>query len=179
MDWSMIDATSGGGLMDKMPTAARHLISNMFGVKRASQPQMANEIGAVDNLRLENQLTELTSLVRQLAVGQHQPSIIARVCGICTSVDHPTDMCPTLQDTELDYPESVGAIGGYQHGKQTYQRPTGYQQSTPQYQTPPFQQQQQRMPAQGNSPSLEDLMKQLIASNLEFQQTMSSSNMQF
>ncbi|RDX86764.1 hypothetical protein CR513_31852, partial [Mucuna pruriens] len=30
------------------------------------------------------------------------------------------------------------------------------------------------MPAQGNSPSLEDLMKQLATSNLEFQQTMSS-----
>ncbi|RDX90720.1 hypothetical protein CR513_27388, partial [Mucuna pruriens] len=35
------------------------------------------------------------------------------------------------------------------------------------------------MLAQGNSPSLEDLMKQLVVSNLEFQQTMSSSNMQF
>ncbi|RDX86792.1 hypothetical protein CR513_31821, partial [Mucuna pruriens] len=35
------------------------------------------------------------------------------------------------------------------------------------------------MPTQGNSPSLEDLMKQLATSNLEFQQTMSSSNMQF
>ncbi|RDX81269.1 hypothetical protein CR513_38074, partial [Mucuna pruriens] len=73
---------------------------------------MVNEIGVVDNLRLENQLTELTSLVRQVTVGQHQPSISARVWGICTSVEHPIDMCPTLQETELDHPESVGAIGG-------------------------------------------------------------------
>ncbi|RDX73284.1 hypothetical protein CR513_47133, partial [Mucuna pruriens] len=29
MDRSMIDTASGGTLMDKMPTAARHLISNM------------------------------------------------------------------------------------------------------------------------------------------------------
>ncbi|RDX87920.1 hypothetical protein CR513_30552, partial [Mucuna pruriens] len=120
------------------------------------------------------------------------------------------------QKTESDYPKSVGAIGGYQYGKQPYQsqpfdnqqfgkqpfqpwpsqgpyaaqrfgstpnapqRPIGYQQPTPQYQVPPFQQQQQqRMLAQGKSPSLEDLMKQLATSNLEFQQTMSSSNMQF
>ncbi|RDY12473.1 hypothetical protein CR513_02733, partial [Mucuna pruriens] len=56
----------------------------------------------------------------------------------------------------------------------------GYQQPSPQYQVPPFQQQQQqRMPPQGNSPSLEDLMKQLAANNLEFQQSVSSSNMQF
>ncbi|RDY04479.1 hypothetical protein CR513_11800, partial [Mucuna pruriens] len=72
---------------------------------------MVNEIGAVDNLRLENQLTELTSLVRQLAVRQHQPSIAARVCSICTSVEHPTDMCPMLQEIESNYLESVGAIG--------------------------------------------------------------------
>ncbi|RDX76845.1 hypothetical protein CR513_43141, partial [Mucuna pruriens] len=58
---------------------------------------MVNESGTYDNLRLENQLTELTSLVRQLAVGQHQPSIADRVCGICTSVEHPTNICPTLK----------------------------------------------------------------------------------
>ncbi|RDY10013.1 hypothetical protein CR513_05519, partial [Mucuna pruriens] len=70
-----------------MPTAARQLISNMasntqqFGIRGASQPRMVNEISTVDNLRLENQLT---SLMRQLVVGQHQPSVVARVCGICT-----------------------------------------------------------------------------------------------
>ncbi|RDX84922.1 hypothetical protein CR513_33955, partial [Mucuna pruriens] len=107
MDISMFDAASRGALMDKMPTIARHLISNMA---RPSQPQMVNEIGAVSNQRLENQLTELTSLVRQLAVGQHQPAIAAKVCGICTSVEHPTDMCPTLQETESDQIENVEAI---------------------------------------------------------------------
>ncbi|RDX86793.1 hypothetical protein CR513_31822, partial [Mucuna pruriens] len=90
---------------------------------------MVNEISVADNLILENQLTELTSLVRQLAVGQHQPSIAARVCGICTFVENTTDMCPMLQETESDHPESVGAIGGYQYGKQSYQsRPFDNQQ---------------------------------------------------
>ncbi|RDX97220.1 hypothetical protein CR513_20021, partial [Mucuna pruriens] len=55
-------------------------------------------------------LTKLTSLVRQLAVGQHQPSIAAKVSGICTSVEHPTGMCPILQETESDYTENVEAI---------------------------------------------------------------------
>ncbi|RDX63897.1 hypothetical protein CR513_57613, partial [Mucuna pruriens] len=82
---------------------------------------MVNEIGVVDNLRLENQLTELTSLIRQLVVGQHQPSAAAIICGICTSMEHLTDMCPTLQENESDYPKSVEAIGGYQYGKQPYQ----------------------------------------------------------
>ncbi|RDY09611.1 hypothetical protein CR513_06000, partial [Mucuna pruriens] len=124
MDRSMIDAASGGALMDKMPATARHLISNMasntqqFGIRGPNQSRMVNEIGAASNQRLENQLTELTSLVRQLAIGQNQPVMAAKVCGICTSVEHPTDMCPTLQETESDQPENVGAIGGFQYGKQ-------------------------------------------------------------
>ncbi|RDY06177.1 hypothetical protein CR513_09872, partial [Mucuna pruriens] len=126
MDRSMIDVISGGAMMDKTPTTTRHLISNMasntqqFGIRGAVPSRMVNGVALVDNLRLENQLTELTSLVRQLAVGKHQPSIAARVCGICTFVEHPTDMCPTLQETESDRPESVGSIGGYQYGKQPY-----------------------------------------------------------
>ncbi|RDY12515.1 hypothetical protein CR513_02670, partial [Mucuna pruriens] len=74
---------------------------------------MVNEVGTIDNSRLENQLTELTSLVRQLAIGQHQPFTVVNACGICTSVEHPIDMCPKLQETEPDHPESVGSIGGY------------------------------------------------------------------
>ncbi|RDY10515.1 hypothetical protein CR513_04956, partial [Mucuna pruriens] len=62
MDRSMIDAASGGALMDKTPTAARHLISNMasntqqFGIRGPSQTRMVNEIGAASNQKLENQL---------------------------------------------------------------------------------------------------------------------------
>ncbi|RDX76484.1 hypothetical protein CR513_43512, partial [Mucuna pruriens] len=201
MDKSMIDTASGGALMDKTPIAARHLISNMasntqqFGIKGADPSQMMNEIGVVDNLRLENQLPELTSLVRQLVVGQHQP---------CQQPEfvHPTKMCPTLQETKSDHPKSVGAISGYQYEKQPYQnrqiesraicgsgirtclectsRSNRLSTMSPQYQAPPFQQQQEeRVPAEGNSPSLEDLMKQLATSNLEFQQNMNSSKMQF
>ncbi|RDX76050.1 hypothetical protein CR513_44001, partial [Mucuna pruriens] len=115
MDRSIIDAANKGALMDKTPPAARHLISNM--------------IGAASNQRLENQLTELTSLVRQLAVSQHQPAMAAKVCGICTSVEHPTDMCPTLQESESNQPEHVGAVGGFQYGRQPYQpRPIDNQQ---------------------------------------------------
>ncbi|RDY09615.1 hypothetical protein CR513_05993, partial [Mucuna pruriens] len=88
--------------------------TQQFGIRGPSQTRMVNEIGAASNQRLENQLTELTSLVRQLAVGQHQPALAAKVCGICTSVEHPTDMCPTLQETESDQPENVGAIATWE-----------------------------------------------------------------
>ncbi|RDY07926.1 hypothetical protein CR513_07901, partial [Mucuna pruriens] len=64
----MIDATNGGALMDKTMVAVRHLISNMATITNKA----VNEVGTIDNLRMENQLTELTSLVRILVVSQHQ-----------------------------------------------------------------------------------------------------------
>jgi hypothetical protein len=36
--------------------------------------------------------------VRQLAIGQQKHGV-AKLCGICTSVDHHTDKSPTLQET--------------------------------------------------------------------------------
>ncbi|RDX96609.1 hypothetical protein CR513_20706, partial [Mucuna pruriens] len=78
MDKNMIDAESGGALMDKTLAVERHLISNMasntqqFGTKGGVvTSRVVNEVGAFDNLRVENQLTKLTSLVRQLTIGQH------------------------------------------------------------------------------------------------------------
>ncbi|RDY02029.1 hypothetical protein CR513_14569, partial [Mucuna pruriens] len=97
MDRSMIDAISEGALMDKTPIAMRHLILNMasntqqFEIRGAINNKAVNEVGV---------LTELTSLVRQLTVSQHQQIPQVKVCGICTSMEHFTDMCPTLQETE-------------------------------------------------------------------------------
>ncbi|RDX95141.1 hypothetical protein CR513_22378, partial [Mucuna pruriens] len=121
MDRSMIDAASRGALMDKTPATARHLISIMasntqqFGIRGPNPSRPGNEIDLASNQRLENQLTELTSLVRQLAVSQDHTAMAAKVCGICTSVEHPTNSCPTLQETD------VGAVGELQYGKQPYQ----------------------------------------------------------
>ncbi|RDX87367.1 hypothetical protein CR513_31164, partial [Mucuna pruriens] len=87
MDRNMVDAASGGALMNKTPMAARHLISNMvsntqqFGIRGgADTSRVVREVSMFDNQRLENQLKELTSLVRQLVVGQHQ-QVVQREVG--------------------------------------------------------------------------------------------------
>ncbi|RDX97982.1 hypothetical protein CR513_19172, partial [Mucuna pruriens] len=123
MDRSMIDVASGGALIDKTPAVARLLISNMasntqqFGVK-GGVGTLRNL--AFDDQRLENQLTELTSLVRQLAAGQHQQAV-QRVCGICTLVEHLTCMCPTLYEFETESTKCVGTLGGgHQYGSAAY-----------------------------------------------------------
>ncbi|RDX94582.1 hypothetical protein CR513_23021, partial [Mucuna pruriens] len=74
---NMIDAASRGALMDNIPTTTRHLISNMasnmqqFGTRGVVTSRVVNKVGTIDNLRLENQLTWLTSLVRQLICAPH------------------------------------------------------------------------------------------------------------
>ncbi|RDX94474.1 hypothetical protein CR513_23144, partial [Mucuna pruriens] len=99
MDQNMIDAASREALMDKTPVATRHLISNM--ARGANTSRAVSEVNTFDNLRLENQLTKLTSLVRQLAVGQHQQ--VAQ------------------REDELENIESMGVLGGeHQFGRQLY-----------------------------------------------------------
>lgn len=70
----MIDATSGRALVNKTPTEAKHLISTM--VKNFEQYGMwACGIIAPNNhevSELLTQQTDLTSLVKQLALGQGQ-----------------------------------------------------------------------------------------------------------
>lgn len=109
MERSMIDAASGGALMDKTPFEARSLIANMaensqqFSTRAMTLTKGVHEVNtSPDHLRLETRLEELTSLVRQMAIGQHQQQNtttqhIQRACGICTSIEHPTDVCPILQ----------------------------------------------------------------------------------
>ncbi|XP_073137545.1 uncharacterized protein [Henckelia pumila] len=96
---SMLDAASGGVFVDKTPQAARNLIENMafnsqqFDTNRSdSTPRRNNEVNVSS---LEQQMIDLKSLVRQLAVGNGQN---VKKCGICAAMGHSTEMCPTLQE---------------------------------------------------------------------------------
>ncbi|RDX91565.1 hypothetical protein CR513_26435, partial [Mucuna pruriens] len=65
----------------------------------------------ISNQRLENKITELTSLVRQLAIRQHHISPPMKMCGICAFIEHPTDVCSTLQETKLNNVEVATMMG--------------------------------------------------------------------
>ncbi|KAF1870807.1 hypothetical protein Lal_00042037, partial [Lupinus albus] len=59
--------------------------------------------------KLETKIDSLTTLITQLAINQ-QKSSMARVCGICTSSDHYSDMCPSLLEPRTgDHPEAYAA----------------------------------------------------------------------
>ncbi len=68
--------------------------SQQFGMRMDHAPKKVNEVSTSN---LEKQISDLTSLVRQLAAGNMQT---VKVCGICSSSGHVTDMCPALQEDE-------------------------------------------------------------------------------
>jgi len=108
-DRSIIDAASGGALVDKTPEAACQLISNMatnlkqFGLRGDLANKRVNEVSIYN---LENKVIDLTSLVRSLAYGNVQQ---VKVCSICSLQGHTSHMCPTMQE---DYIEQVHVVDG-------------------------------------------------------------------
>ena len=75
MDWSMIDAASGGALVYLTPTAAKTLISNMavnsqqFWIRADQNLRCVNE---VSHSFLENKVKELMSLMHHFITESHQ-----------------------------------------------------------------------------------------------------------
>ena len=111
----MIDAASGGALVDKTLNQAKELITKVaantqqFGSRQDHPIKRVNEVGINS---IEQRLDNLTSLMQKFVAGNQQQ---VKSCGICSNFDHPTDMCPTLQDEE-----HLNAIQGHQG--QQYQR---------------------------------------------------------
>nr|XP_027090526.1 uncharacterized protein LOC113711567 [Coffea arabica] len=97
-DRSIIDAASGGALVNKTPQEARELIEGMaensqqFSTREDVPIRRVNEI---ETPSVQQQLNELTAFVRQQAVRNASQ---ARVCGICTGIGHSADMCPMIQE---------------------------------------------------------------------------------
>ncbi|KAL2318952.1 hypothetical protein Fmac_032828 [Flemingia macrophylla] len=63
----------------------------------------------VETRKLEGKLDALVNLVTQLAANQ-KPASVARVCGIGSSNDHHTSVCPSSQQSRVDeHPEAYAA----------------------------------------------------------------------
>ncbi|XP_022024088.1 uncharacterized protein LOC110924382 [Helianthus annuus] len=198
MERRLINASSGGALLDKTPTQIRALITSIAeDTKHSAHDEewytdVPREVKEVSTPHIETQLAELTKAIMQLTKDK-SAELQARACGICLQFGNPTDMCPTLQE------DVEQALGSYQEqnsrqyeqyqGNQNWGPPNmSYQQRPPQYQQrPPFQgnqqqqnyQSRQQPPAQQQSGSsgmsLEDIVKSLATSTHSFQQETKAS----
>nr|XP_027060914.1 uncharacterized protein LOC113687518 [Coffea arabica] len=185
-DRSIIDAASGGALVNKIPREVRELIEGMtensqqFGTREDVPVRKVNE---VQTSSIQQQLTELTSFVRQLAVKNASQ---ARVCGVCTGMGHSADMCPTIQEEtaeqvnmtdhasvprkQYDPYLSTYNPGWRDHPNLSYGRnrqpnfaPNRQSNFVPN-KRPGYQQQYQPrpLPPPNSGPSLEEMMKQMM-----------------
>jgi len=119
----MIDAASGGALGDMTPAEARNLIEKMASnsqqfnarndviVLRGVHEVTTDSSSSTENKKLEGKLDALVNLVTQLAMNQKSAfAPVARVYGLCSSADHHTDLCPSLQQYGVnEQPEAYAA----------------------------------------------------------------------
>ena len=200
MDQNMIDATSGGALGNITSVAAKQLIENMasnsqqFGTRSdAIVVRGVHDVGAAEyTKKLESKIDVLTTLVNKLASNQRAPA--ARVCGLCTSVDHFTDSCPVLQqqaaasssipvDTPQAYAANIFNNNRHQHQQQNHDLLNRY---NPGWRNHPNQRvalapqpahvppvptpTPAAAPAPFSSTSLEELVRMMTLQNMQFQQ---------
>ena len=109
----MIDAASGGALGDMTHVEARNLIEKMASnsqqfsarndaiVLRGVHEVAMESSSSAENKKIEGKLDVLVNLVTQLALNKKSAPIV-RVCGLCSSADHHTDLCPSLQQSGIN-----------------------------------------------------------------------------
>ncbi|XP_034215635.1 uncharacterized protein LOC117627589 [Prunus dulcis] len=176
----MVDATSGGGLMNKSATQAKEMFENIaansqqFNYRRAP-PKKAGvyEVSASD---IGPQIANLTNLVKQLI-----PQ--AQVCAVCANPGHHTESCPSLYGNgeemaqahymQQQKPRNDPFSNTYNPGWR--QHPNFGWKNNQNVQTAPVQQNQfvpqQNAPAPpGQGKSLEELINSLALSTQGFMQ---------
>ena len=103
--------------------------NNSVQIKGVNEIHVSSHVSHSDKA-FENKMNELKDLVQQMIVvgkaqATQQLQTPPRLCGICTSSDHPTDTCPILQDdkpTELP-PAYAAALYNQSNNQNRYNIP--------------------------------------------------------
>ncbi|XP_021755965.1 uncharacterized protein LOC110721142 [Chenopodium quinoa] len=109
----MVNAASGGGLVNKTPGDATRLIAELAENSRQfSQRTPARRVNLANSntTELESQVADLTSMMREFMVNSRNPQQL-NACGLCTSMGHPTDACPQLQEEQNEQANAMGFQG--------------------------------------------------------------------
>ncbi|KAL0413444.1 UNVERIFIED_CONTAM: hypothetical protein Sradi_1546100 [Sesamum radiatum] len=105
---SLVDATSGGALYDKTPTEARKVITTMAANNQQFNSRNENPLRKVNEVStsIDERLDKLTSLMEKFSGRPQQ----VKACGICTSMGHSTDACPTLREEPTEHADAIGGF---------------------------------------------------------------------
>ncbi|KAJ9189873.1 hypothetical protein P3X46_001124 [Hevea brasiliensis] len=155
--------------------------SQQFGMRMDHTPIKVNEVSTSN---FQKQISNLTSLVRQLDVGNMQTVKVYEICS-GSGLGHATDMCPALQEDEsMQHANAVGHYGqpqrrydpfsntynpgwqdhpNFSYGNQPVQN--RYQQQRPQVNQPP-----PPPPPSNQGMSLDEIVNALNNNTQQFQQ---------
>ncbi|KAI3674749.1 hypothetical protein L2E82_51975 [Cichorium intybus] len=173
LDRRIINASSGGALLDKTPSQIRALIATLAEDSKHSigedewysDPPRGEK--QVSTPHIETQISELTKAVI-LLTKERGAEPKARACGICLQHGHPTDMCPSLQDEN----EHVNAMGNHV-GQNS--RNIDNNQSWRNAQPRPQYQPQHTAPRNPSGMYLEEIVSNLAKNTISFQQETKAS----
>ncbi|XP_074300457.1 uncharacterized protein LOC141631725 [Silene latifolia] len=142
----MVHGASGGGIINKNPDEANELLSELAeSTRQFSVRSKTRRVSiASSNPSLESKVEDLTSLLREMIMGNKQQ---VHACGICSSNGHVTDQCPQMQE-ETEEVNAAGAFGQPQKRFEPYYNPMrrdhpGFQYGNPQGGLQPPSQQNQ------------------------------------
>ncbi|XP_021747666.1 uncharacterized protein LOC110713526 [Chenopodium quinoa] len=111
--YQQLEEASGGGLVNKTPGDATRLIAELAENSRQfSQrtPTRRVNLANSNTTELESQVADLTSMMREFMVNSRNPQQL-NACGLCTSMGHPTDACPQLQEEQNEQANALGFQG--------------------------------------------------------------------
>ncbi|CAM8966793.1 unnamed protein product [Rhodiola kirilowii] len=172
LDKMLLDASTGGSMMNLSLSGIRDLIANVAENARfREETTRQDEFSRTKNVaQAETSVNSMPEEMRQIKemmiqILRRQP-VPVKPCKFCGSTDHKTDACPTLIEEE---PVEINAVGGYQgynNNHNSNNRAGQYRQEGPnQYQASSSN-------PQGPNKSLEDMMMQLSGTVQQLNTTM-------
>ncbi|XP_052479657.1 uncharacterized protein LOC105800937 [Gossypium raimondii] len=184
MEMKMVDTASGGALVNMTPQRARELISTMaansqqYRLEMKKTPLLLQKADSPPNLHFPKD--------RRWIDGGGEKKNRTQLCGVCTTSEHPTDLCPILNENSTAHVDAVGGFPGppqrrydpfsntynpgwKDHPNLNYGANSRY---NPSYQPRPLQPPQ---PPPKPSISLEDIMERLAVDAPKYQQRTDTS----
>ncbi|XP_016694514.1 uncharacterized protein [Gossypium hirsutum] len=103
-EMKMIDAASGGAFVNMTSQRAR---ANSQQYQPNSEP--TRRVNGVNVSSLKDKLDKLTNIVQSMLIEKKN---LTQLCGICTTSEHPMDLCPILNENSTAHVDAVGGLPG-------------------------------------------------------------------
>ncbi|KAG8492898.1 hypothetical protein CXB51_010279 [Gossypium anomalum] len=108
---NMVDAASGGALVNKTSQQVKDLISTMATNTQQfrADPEPTRRVHQLSNSTLKDKVDRLNNIMNSLFAVKTRPT---RLCEICATPEHTTDACPSLCNDTIAHLDVLGNFPG-------------------------------------------------------------------